>query len=92
MKWFAVFLAAALLSGCATMPPDPVIVTKTVNVPVAVKCAPNPPPVKPDFAAMDAAIKAAPDIFETAKLIAIRELAHVGYEGEQEAALAGCTG
>ena len=86
----AVFLA---LAGCATAPPlDPHTVTQFHDRPVAVRCVPDPPIVKPTFADSDAAIKAAANPFENVKARKIGRLQHQAYEGELEAALKGCTG
>ena len=79
------------LAACATAP-EPQIVTKLVDVPVAVKCVPDPAPAKPDFVDADGAIHAAPDIRTLSKLYAVGRLQHYAYEGELEAALKGCTG
>lgn len=52
--------AAFLLAGCATTaPPEPVIVTKEVKVPVAVQCVPKGTPEPPAYVDTDAALKSA---------------------------------
>jgi len=90
MKRVAIILALAL-AGCATAP-EPLVVTKAVPIPVAVKCVPDPMPVAPVFVDSDAAIKAAPDVFSRAKLYVVGRLQRIGYEAELTAALRGCTG
>ena len=53
-------LAVALAAtGCATTPPEPVIVTKEVRVPVAVACVPAKTPEPPAYVDTDAALKSA---------------------------------
>lgn len=67
-----VFVVGVLiLTGCAgTPPPEPVIITKEVQVAVPVQCKAleqlGPEPAYPDT---DEAIKAAPSLFERTKLI-----------------------
>lgn len=55
-----IIAAALLLAGCATTaPPEPVVRTVTVEVPVAVKCVPAKTPEPPAYVDTDAALKAA---------------------------------
>lgn len=88
----APILAALALAGCASAPLQPVIQTKAVEVPVAIRCVPDPAPVAPAFVDTDAAIAAAPDMFARAKLYVIGRLQRIAYEGELTAALKGCAG
>jgi len=55
----AALAAAILLAGCASTPPEPVIVTKEVKVPVAVACVPTKTPEPPAYVDTDAALKSA---------------------------------
>jgi len=75
------------MSACATAP-EPRIVTKTVDIAVPVRCDPQPRPQKPDLPDYHSA----PDIFEGVKALIARDKLHTAYEGELEAALAGCMG
>ena len=92
MKPLFAVSAALALTGCATAPLQPQVVTKLVTIPVAVHCVPDPAPVEPAYADNDAAIRAAPDLFSRAKLYAIGRLQRIGFTGEVVAALKACTG
>lgn len=87
--------ACLLLAGCgataALPPPEPRIVTVEIPVPTPVQCRPNigPEPVYPDT---DAAIAAAPDLFERVKLIVAGRLMRIAREVELNAALRECRG
>jgi len=91
MRAAALALAAtAFLAACAGPPkPEPRIVTQTVEVPVPTPCAadPGPPPALPDT---DAAIAAAPDIFQLAKLYAAGRQQRLDWEARLWAALVAC--
>lgn len=86
-------LAAALtllLASCAGKPPpEPVIKTQIVNLPVAVHCKPDigPDPQYPDTA--DALAKA-PDLFTRVKLLVAGRLLRIQRETELLAAVHGC--
>ncbi len=93
MKLTAIVLACLALSACAAVPtPDPKVIYRDNPVVVTEKCKPDPAPTKPDFADSDAALKAAPNMAERARLYVIGRLQRIAYEGELEAALSGCTG
>jgi hypothetical protein len=85
--------AAVLLSlaACATTPPAPQIVTKTVQVAVPVACTPaiGPAPAYPDT---DAALKAAPDVYQRVKLLVAGRLLRIAREAELSAAVSACEG
>lgn len=92
MKAVAAIAACALLSACqSTVPAEPRIEIQTVKVPVATSCKPNlgPDPVYPDT---DAALQAAPNLFEKAKLVMAGRLLRIQREIELRAALAACMG
>jgi len=80
-----------MLSACASTPPAPQIVTKTVQVAVPVACKPaiDTPPAYPDT---DAALKAAPDVYQRVKLLVAGRLERISREAELTAALAACEG
>ena len=70
-------------------PPDPKVVTVTVDHPVAVQCRPDigPEPAYPDT---DAALKAAPDLFHRVQLLVAGRLLRIARDGQKTAALAQC--
>ncbi len=87
-------LAATALIGltaCATTPPAPQIVTKTVQVAVPVACKPaiGPAPAYPDT---DAALKAAPDVYQRVQLLVAGRLLRIAREAELTAGLSACEG
>jgi len=61
MKRSILIIAAALaVTGCATTaPPEPVVRTVEVKVPVAVQCVPDKTPEPPAYVDTDAALKSA---------------------------------
>lgn len=83
-------LLCAALAGCATAPVAsvPAIVQPSL-VPIAEPCAIDPGP-KPAFADPSAAIAAAPNIYERAKLYAAGRQQRLAWEARLEAANAGC--
>jgi len=84
-------VALLALSACATTPPAPQIVTKTVQVAVPVACKPTigPAPAYPDT---DLALKAAPDVYQRVRLLVAGRLERVAREAELTAALSACEG
>lgn len=86
-------LALASCAGHAGLtPPEPVVVTKTVNVAVPVPCdalAKLGP--EPDYADTDAAVRAAPDIFEQARILSKGRLQRIKRGAEYIAARVACT-
>lgn len=82
-------LACILLAGCATTDPEPRIVTKIVEVPVAVRCAVTIPE-EPAYSDTKAALDAAPGIFEKVRLLLIGREQREAYKNEVRAALIGC--
>lgn len=86
--YLLIFLVASILFGCADVP-----VPKEVDVPVPtpVYCTPNlgPEPAYPDT---DEALKAAPNIFEAAKLLVEGRLMRIQRDTEKSAALKACSG
>jgi hypothetical protein len=83
-----VLLLTLALSACAHRP-EPRIETVEVPVPIAVKCAADPGPT-PTYPDSDAALRAAPNIFERTKLLLAGRKLRIGREGELEAAVSGC--
>jgi hypothetical protein len=84
-------LGLLALAACTTTPPAPQIVTKTVQVAVPVACKPavGPEPAYPDT---DAALKAAPDVYQRVKLLVAGRLERIAREAELTAALGACEG
>ena len=87
----AACLSLLALAACATTPPAPQIDTKTVQVAVPVACNPaiGPEPAYPDT---DAALKAAPDVYQRVKLLVAGRLERIAREAELSAALSACEG
>jgi len=79
--------AIALLTGCATHPPQ--VVTKEVDIPVPVHCAPKLG-TEPDYLDSDAKLKAAPNIVAWAKALAEGRLQRIQRDVEKTAALTAC--
>jgi hypothetical protein len=78
------------LAACATAPEGPQQVSVQISkVPVAEPCAANPGQ-QPDFPDTPAAIGAAANIFERAKLYASGRQLRLDWEARLEAANAGC--
>jgi len=85
-------LIAFTLSACASRPPpEPIVRVVETRVPIPVPCNPRlgTPPAYPDT---DAAIEAATDIFDLAKLYRAGRGLRSAWIAELEAALAGCRG
>lgn len=89
-------LGALLLGGCAggppPLPPEPVIQTKEVNVAVPVPCAALAKlGEEPSYADTDTALAAAPDIFESTRLLLKGRLQRIKRGAEYIAARTACT-
>lgn len=86
-------LAALALAACATdgTKPEPQIVTKEVMVPTPVPCpALEDLGTEPAYPDTDAAIKAAPNLYERAKLYAVGRLLRIKRLAEYGAAKMAC--
>jgi hypothetical protein len=79
--------------SCATTsgPPAPVVITKTVEVPVTVKCSAKPP-APPAYPFTKAAVAAAKDIDERIKLLLADDILAHQDARDVRALLSGCTG
>lgn len=87
----AAILSITLSACAATAPVTPQVVTREVQIPVAVKCHPDIGP-EPSYPDTDAALKAAPDLYtKVADLVAGR-LLRIAREAQLNAALSGCAG
>lgn len=84
-------ICCLLLAGCATTDTEPRIVTKIVEVPVAVRCALTIPD-EPSYADSKAALDAAPGIFDKVRILLIGREQREAYKNEVKAALIGCAG
>jgi len=92
IRLLACALLALLLIGCATPPTPPVrVVTQEVKVAVPVPCAPRLGP-EPDYPDTEAALLAAPNIFERVKLLVAGRLLRIQRDAEKTAALNECRG
>lgn len=95
MSRITIILPMLLLAACAGRvhtPPEPMIVTKEVNVAVPVPCpALAKLGAEPAYPDTDAAINAAPDIFTVSKLYAKGRLLRAQRLAEYAAARVACT-
>lgn len=85
----AIIACALFLGACASTPPEPVVKTQRVDVPVVVSCKPDigSEPAYPDT---PQTITTAPDIFVRVQLLLAGRLARIQREAELTAALAAC--
>jgi hypothetical protein len=85
---YLVIAAALALSACATKsktPPEPVIQTVEVKVPVPVKCpALNELGAEPAYPDTDEALAAAPSLYERVRLLLVGRLMRTKRLGEYE--------
>ncbi|HKT54700.1 MAG TPA: hypothetical protein VJP88_09630 [Caulobacteraceae bacterium] len=85
-------LACSFLGACASaLQGPPTAGVQISEIPIAEPCAADPGP-RPEFPDTSAAITAAPDIFERAKLYASGRQMRLDWEARLEAAVAGCRG
>lgn len=87
-------LAAMILASCATTAgpaasPEPRVVIQRVEVPIPVPCDPATGP-EPDYPDTDAALRAAPNVFERVKLLAAGRIMRIARDVEKSVALAKC--
>lgn len=83
------FLTA--VAGCAgSPPPEPIVRTVEVRVPVTLPCVPKALRVRPEYADNDKALTAAVDPAERYLLLWVGRLQRMDREMELEAAVAGC--
>lgn len=86
-------LLVVLLVGCAGQQerPEPEVRTVEVKVEVPIRCkALDDLGAEPEYPDTDAALKAAPNIFERTKLLVRGRLLRVGRLGQYQAARASC--
>lgn len=76
------------MAACASTRPKPI---QSVATPVPVACRPSLAP-EPDWPDTDAALRAAPDLFERVRLLAAGRLLRIARDRELTAALEGCRG
>ena len=81
-------IPALALVGCATQG-APRVQTKTVDIPVPVHCHPILGP-EPAYADSDAALHAAPDIYQWVRAMAEGRLQRIQRDIEKSAALQAC--
>ena len=86
----AVILLALALAGCATHRPEPVIVTRTVEVPVIVRCIPPELRPEPDYPDTDDALRNAADAAERYARMAAGRLLRMARQRETEAVINAC--
>jgi hypothetical protein len=84
-------IIACGLSACATpAPPEPIVRTVEVKVPIPIRCTPSlsPAPAYPDS---DTAIASTLDIFQLGQMYRAGRALRIAREAELEAALRGCS-
>ena len=89
-----VLVGTLALAGCGTVPKpaEPKIVVDTAHDPVAASCVPStlgPAPAYPDT---DAALKAAPNMFERVRLLVAGRLLRIQRAGALEGVATACGG
>ena len=91
-RYYLHIVAAALaLASCAhAPPPEPVVRTVTVNVPVAVSCVPGQLAAAPDYPDSDTKLKAAQDAAERLQLVVAGRTLRIARLGEIEPVVAAC--
>lgn len=86
----AILLLCGSLTACASTP-EPKIITRTVNVPIAVKCA-APLTAEPIYSDTPESLRAAPDIFSRVQLLLAGRDQRGARIAELTAAISGCVG
>lgn len=93
MRLIAAAAACAALSACASTgsrPPEPLVITKEIKVPVAVSCVPaklGPPPAYVDS---DQALRSAAGAEDRYQLLYAGRKQRVARADEVESVIAGC--
>lgn len=89
-----IFVLAILFALASCAHPEPVIVTKEVNVAVPVHCTPQvgTRPMLQDKDTIAKALAAAPTFDDRLKIVTEQLLLYAGWTPKVEAALAGCAG
>lgn len=82
--------AAFLLAGCASTPPEPVIVTKEVKVAVPVSCVPAKTPEPPAYVDTDAALKSAAGPEDRFQLLAAGRIQRIQRQAVTEPIIRAC--
>ena len=82
------FISALFISGCATTS-EPQIVTRDVLIPVRTPCTLTPP-VEPEWADTDEALRDAPDHISRVRLLVIGRLQRVAHDQELHAYATAC--
>lgn len=86
----ATLIAALTLSACGHVPPpEPVVVTREVHIPVPTPCTVATPQA-PDYADTRAALQAAPDIDRATRLLVAGRIQRDAYIAAILDALASC--
>ncbi len=86
-----IICAALALAGCATTtPPEPVIITKEVLVPVAMDCVPKTLGPPPKYADSKEALLAAPGPEDRYQLLAAGREQRIARLGEVEPVITNC--
>ena len=91
MHRLTILALAAALAGCATTtPPEPVVRTVEVRVPVAVQCVPKGTPEPPAYVDTDAALKAAAGPEDRFQLLAAGRIQRIQRQAVTEPILRSC--
>jgi hypothetical protein len=91
---YTLALSVLLLAGCAhVQTPEPIVVTKTVEVPVSVPCVPGTyTRTDPEYVDTDTSLKTADDAAIRYQLLWAGRDQRIAREGENKAVISGCIG
>lgn len=93
MRLLALVAAGVLLAGCAgapKRPPEPIIITKEVKVPVAVSCVPDKLGAEPAYVDSDDALRAAASAEDRFQLLYAGRKQRVARAAEVEPVIKTC--
>lgn len=92
MKASAVTIAALALAACQTTPPEPIVRTVEVHIPVAVPCDTSDLGPRPAYPDTEERLESTDNIFAGVAILKAGRALRIRRELELEAALAACAG